>query len=119
VNRYIAFGVTILVGLIASLYFAWMGGIANVSDAEPNLLREDFRADYALMVAEAFQTNTDVEEAVAHLAFLDAESAITPVEEAIDFGQEAGFSDSDLALLDNLADALVVFNPDFAPTPTP
>jgi hypothetical protein len=119
VNRYIAFGITILVGLIASLYFAWMGGTANVSDAEPNLLREDFRADYALMVAESFHANNDAEAAIAHLAFLDAESPITPVEEAIAFGQDAGFSENDLALLDNLADALVVFNPDFAPTPTP
>lgn len=118
-NRYIAFGVTILVGLIASLYLAWMGGTANVSDAEPNLLREDFRADYALMVAEAFQANNNAEEAVAHLAFLDAESPIAPVEEAIAFGENAGFSENDLALLDNLADALVVFNPDFALTPTP
>lgn len=118
-NRYIAFGITILLGLIASLYLAWGGEPNEVRDASPDLLRQDFRADFALMVAESFSADGDIDRAIEQLVFLDAENPLLPVNEAIEFGEEAGYSESDLALLEVLAANLRALDPSLAGTPTP
>ncbi len=118
-NRYTVFGVTILLGLVASVYYGWFGRSVEVSDAAPALLRVDFKADYALMVAESFAADNDIEHAIEHLAFLDADNARTPVVAAIEFGQDEGYSQDDLVLLATLAEALRDYDPGFLATPTP
>lgn len=118
-NRYIVFGVTILLGLVASLYYGWFGRSVEVSDAAPTLLRVDFKADYALMVAESFAADKDIQRAIEHLAFLDAHNPRTPVVAAIEFGQKQGYSQDDLVLLASLAEALRDYDPSFLATPTP
>ncbi len=118
-NRYIVFGVTILLGLTASLYYGWEARPVEVSDAAPALLRVDFKADYALMVAESFAADNKIDEAIAHLAFLDADNPLKPVVAAIEFGQKHGYFENDLAMLGALAQALRDYDPSFAATPTP
>lgn len=118
-NRYIVFGITIFLGFTAGLYYGWFGRSVEVSDAAPALLRVDFKADYALMVAESFAADNDIERAIEHLAFLDAENARTPVVAALEFGQDEGYSQDDLVLLAALAEALRAYDPGFLATPTP
>jgi len=118
-NRYIVFGVTILLGLVASLYYGWVARSVEVTDAAPALLRVDFKADYALMVAEGFTADNDIERAIGHLAFLDSENPRRPVVAAIEFGQDEGYSQGDLMLLATLAEALRDYDPGFTATPTP
>jgi hypothetical protein len=118
-NRYIVFGATILLGLTASLYYGWVAHPVEICDAAPALLRVDFKADYALMVAESFAANNKIEEAIQHLAFLDADNPLKPVMAATEFGQKHGYVESDLAMLAALAQALRDYDPGFAATPTP
>jgi hypothetical protein len=122
-NRYYLFGLTILAGLILSLYYGWAVRPVRALDVNPDLLREDFRADYVLMIAEAYQADAEVERAVVSFAFLAEEgqpyNPATFVAEAIQFGTEEGYSISDLALLQDLEQALLTFDPAFAATPTP
>lgn len=117
-TRYALFGFTILLGLIASLYVGWELRPLSAPDAEPSLLREDFAADYALMVAESYAADGNLDRAIDHLAFLNAENALLPVLAALEFGQEHGFSQSDLGALAALADELGQI-PSLAATPTP
>lgn len=118
-NRYIVFGVTILLGLVASVYYGWFARSVEISDAAPSLLRVDFKADYALMVAESFASDKDIERAIEHLVFLDSDNPRSPVVAAIEFGQDEGYSQDDLVLLAALAEALRDYDPDFLATPTP
>jgi hypothetical protein len=118
-QRQILFVITILLGFVGSLYYGWVKAPVDISDAEPSLLRADFRADYALMVAEAYQADQDVDRAVASLAFLNPENVLVPVEAALTFGQEHGFSPDDIASLAALAEALREYDPGLAATPTP
>lgn len=122
-NRYALFGLTILAGLILALYYGWAVRPVHATNVDPDLLREDFRADYALMIAEAYQADSDVERSVVSFAFLAEEGQpYNPVDfviEAIQFGTEEGYSISDLALLQDLEQALLSFDPAFAATPTP
>jgi hypothetical protein len=121
-NRYYIFGGTILLGLIVALYLGW-GGTVSATNAAPELLREDFRADYTLMVAEAYSADEDVERAISALSFLSTEGEpYNPVDfvgEALAFGTENGYTVTDLTLLQTLEGALIEFDPAFAATPTP
>jgi hypothetical protein len=121
-NRYLAFGVAILVGFVLAVYFFWSRPVF-VSDADPSLLRQDFRADYVLMVAEAFQTDHDEERAISSLGFLGVEgepyNPLDFVSDTLLFGTENGYSIDDLEMLQDLEQALLAYDPRFAPTPTP
>jgi hypothetical protein len=122
-NRYYLFGLTILAGLILALYYGWAVRPVRATNVEPDLLREDFRADYVLMIAEAYQADGDVERAVVSFSFLAEQgepyNPVDFVAEAVEFGTEEGYSISDLALLQDLEQALLSFDPAFAATPTP
>ena len=122
-TRYSLFGITILLGFILAVYYGWVVRPVSVNDASPALLRQDFRADYVLMLAEAYQADRNVERAVAAFAFLGSQgeryNPYVFASEALAFGTENGYSVADLELLQELQLALLEFNPTFAPTPTP
>lgn len=122
-NRYILFGITILLGFLATVYYGWALRPVTARDAAPALLRQDFRADYALMVAEAYQADEDEERAIAALAFLGVEgqpyNPYALIGDAMLFGTENGFSADDLGLLQTLQLALLEFDPRLGATPTP
>lgn len=118
-TRYILFAISILLGLTASAYYGWAVRPVSVEDAAPSLLREDYQADYALMVAESYAADHIIERAIEHLAWLDEDNALRPVVSALEFGQENGFSQQDIALLAALAEGLRDYDPTLAATPTP
>lgn len=122
-NRYAFFGLTILLGFVAAVYYGWAVRPVTLRDAEPTLLREDYRADYVLMVAESFAADHEVERAIGALGFLSEDqqsyNPLDLVNDALAFGADAGYSAADLELLQSLAAALKTFDPGFAVTPTP
>ncbi|MEX2160561.1 MAG: hypothetical protein WD751_01490 [Anaerolineales bacterium] len=122
-NRYIAFSVSILLGLLISVYYGWSARSVSVSDANPTLLRLDFRHDYVLMVAEAFEADPDVEQAISRLGFLGVAgqpyNPLDLVSDTLLFGTENGYLVTDLELLQSLEQALLSYDPRFGPTPTP
>ena len=122
-NRYYAFGATILIGLLVAVYYGWVVRPVSVRNADPTLLREDFRADYVLMVAEAYAADHEIERAIGALGFLSkAREEYNPlifVNDAMEFGVDAGYSVADLKLLQTLEAALKTFDPGFVATATP
>lgn len=122
-NRYSLFVAAILLGFIAAVYYGWVARPITVRDADPTVLREDFRSDYVLMVAEAYAVDHEVERAIGALGWLSKEqeeyNPLVFVGEAMAFGVDAGYSVADLELQQNLSAALKTFDPGFAPTPTP
>lgn len=122
-NRYILFGITILIGFVFAVYYGWAVRPITAANAEPSLLREDYRADYVLMAAEAYQADHNTERAIGALGFLGREGeTYNPyafVSDALAFGVENGYSVTDLDLLQELQAALLEFDASFAPTSTP
>lgn len=119
VTRYALFGLTILLGLIASLYAGWELRPLSAADAAPALLREDYAADYALMAAEAYAADGNLDRAIEHLEYLTADNVLAPLVTAMEFGQEHSYSEADLDLLAALASALRDQVPSLSHTPTP
>lgn len=90
-------------GLVLGLLYGWVIRPVEYVDTAPNALREDFRSDYVLAVAETYQAHQDLEEAQVHLATLGPEPAVNYVVNAIDYGVEHDMSQRDLETLNQLA----------------
>ena len=71
----------------------------DYTDAEPDTLRVDYKADYVLMVAEIYNQEKDIENAIRRLAPLGLLSADEIVSRAILFGEKNGYQEQDVALM--------------------
>ena len=117
--RYILFGAAILAGLIAGLYYGWELSPVDFGAGGPNSLRADYQADYVLMVAEAYRSEQNIDEAAAALRLFPDRNPLHLVESATSFAVERNLSPSDIARLNALHSALLDWDPDLALTPTP
>src|SRR5512146_226823 len=82
----------------------------------PVALRSDYRTDYVLMAAEAFDSDKDLAKASARLGFLDGETPAREAQVAVIRAGELGYDRRDLELLAKLSQALLA--PSISPTPT-
>jgi hypothetical protein len=117
--RYILFGAVILAGLVAGLYYGWELSPVDFGAGGIETLREDFKADYVLMVAEAYRSEQNIEEAMAALRLFPDSNPLHLVDAAITFAVEQDFNPQDIARLNALLAALLDWDPDLALTPTP
>jgi hypothetical protein len=93
-------------GLVVGLLYGWVIQPVEYVDTAPNTLREDFRSDYVLAIAEAYQAHQDLTKAQVHLGTLGPEPAVNYVVDTIDYGVEHGMGQRDLETLNQLAVAL-------------
>ena len=117
--RYILFGVTILVGLIAGLFYGWELSPVDFALGGPTDLRIDYQADYALMVAEAYRSEQNIENAARALGLFPETNPLHFVDRATTFAVENDFAPVDIARLNALHAALLDWDPRLAQTPTP
>ncbi len=99
--RWVAFIISILLGIAAGLLFGWYILPVQYKDTTPGTLRVDYRSDYTLMVAEIYAQDGDFPEAVRRLVFLETALPGEIVRDAILFA-EPRYADADLALLRTL-----------------
>jgi hypothetical protein len=106
--RWIRFFIVLILGFCIGLVYGWLIDPVEYVDTDPDTLRIDYKTDYVLMVAEAYQADKNIDLAVDRLAFLGFTPPQELVEEAMDFGIQAGYTAPDLGLLRVLGDALQV-----------
>ena len=97
--------VGVVVGLAAGLLYGWLLQPVEFVDTTPDSLRQDFKTDYALMVAEAYQQDQDLSQAERRLALLGPQPPLEKVEQAMEFAENNRFSGPDIELLEALAAA--------------
>lgn len=105
-TRWLRFFIAIVVGIGLGLIYGWMVSPVRYVDTSPDTLRIDYRTDYVLMVAEAFAADNDLGLAARRLAMLGSGAAAETALEAIDFGRQQGYSETDLERMLGLWDAL-------------
>ncbi|HLB63829.1 MAG TPA: hypothetical protein VJJ46_03235 [Anaerolineales bacterium] len=99
------------IGLAAGMIYGWILNPVEYVDTTPGSLREDYRTDYILMVAEAYAGDGNLDLARVRLAALGPEPPAETVVRAIEFGVENEFARLDLETLNLLAISLRTASP--------
>lgn len=89
----------ILLGFGVGLYFAWMVYPVRVVDSTYHDLRQDYKTDYVLMVAEVYQSESKRFDAIIRLDRLEEESTEAAILRAIENAEKLGYPDSDIDML--------------------
>ncbi len=109
-SRWLRFFIAILVGIALGLAYGWVISPVRYVDTSPDTLRVDYRADYVLMVAEAYQNEKDLALALRRLALLGDTHPVDMIYQAIDFASQYGYDNADIRRMQALMDDLQALN---------
>lgn len=101
--RRVIFAVVFVISLLGGLLFGWVIKPGMQMQNPISSLREDFKTDYVLMVAEVYNHDADLDAAAARLEVLDKSSPTRATLVATAFARKVGYSINDLDLLMALA----------------
>ncbi len=99
------------IGIALGVVYGWVIDPIEYTDVTPNILREDYRVDYVLMVAEAYQNDRDAETAARRLAIFGSESPAQIVTASLDFASKNGFTQNEMINLQGLLTAMQTYQP--------
>ncbi len=109
--RWILFFLSVAIGIAAGLYYGWVINPVHYVDTSPATLRADYKADFVLMTAEAYQKDGDLGAAAQRLAVLGDARPQESVAKATLFAAKAGYGEADLGLMQKLGEALQTWTP--------
>ena len=98
--------ITLVAGIGIGLAYGWFVDPVEFFDLTPDTLRADYKADYVLMVAEAYRAEQDPGLAARRLAILGSRSPSAIATEGLAFARGNGFADSDIVLMQELVTAM-------------
>ena len=107
--------IAIAIGIGLGLLYGWVISPVQFVDTTPASMRADYRADYVLMIAEAYHADQNTDLAVRRLAVFGSNSPADIAAQALQTGQTIGYSAQDISTLQELTRALQAYQP--APTP--
>jgi hypothetical protein len=111
------FLVAIVLGLIGGMFYGWITNPVQYVNTTPDTLRYDYKADYALMVAEVYETEQNLTLAARRLSLIGSDTPGRQVQRAIAAGREIGYGTQDLELLERLSFDLQTWSPEAEATP--
>ena len=106
--------IAIVIGIGLGLFYGWVVSPVQFVDTTPASMRADYRADYVLMIAEAYHADQNTDLAVRRLAVFGSNSPAEIAAQALQTAQNIGYSANDISLLQELTRALQAYQP--APT---
>jgi hypothetical protein len=110
-RNWIKLVVAVIAGIALGIVYGWVIDPVEYVDATPDILRADYRADYVLMVAEAYQADQDSNQAARRLAILGSEPPARIVNSAIDYARAQDFTPDEITLLEGLLTAMQLYQP--------
>jgi len=116
-SNWIKIIIAMIVGIALGLAYGWVIDPIEYTDVTPNILREDYRVDYVLMVAEAHQSEQDSETAARRLAILGSEPPAQIVTSALNFAIKNNFTQDEINLLQGLLTAMQTYQPQESNSP--
>ena len=103
------------IGIALGLVYGWIISPVKFVDTTPASLRQDYKADYVLMVAEAFHADQNADLAARRLAIFGGEAPADIASQALQSGRQAGYTPNDLSLLQELTRAMQAYQPILTP----
>jgi len=105
-NRWLFILLALIAGIAMGLAYGWVVDPVDFFDLTPDTLRADYKADYVLMVAEAYRFKPDPAIAARQLAIFGSQSPSAIASQGLDYARQNGFDDSDIAMMQELVTAL-------------
>ena len=105
------FLIVIAIGAAGGLLYGWVLNPVEYVDTAPDSLRFDYKADYVLMVAEAYQVENSLGLAARRLALLGAEPPSVIAEQSYKDAAQIGYPAADLMLMQKLVEDISNWNP--------
>jgi hypothetical protein len=105
----------VALGLALGFAVGWWLWPVTYTNTSPAALREDYRDDYILMVAAAYDVEGNLQEACARLEQLNSGEPAAPVRGLAERLIEGGGQEEDITRLARLARALGVADPLLTP----
>jgi hypothetical protein len=105
-SRLLRFVIPLLLGIAIGLAYGWIIDPVDFFDLTPDTLRADYKSDYVLMVAEAYSLEQDPGMAARRLAIFGTQSPSAIAASGLEYARANGFSDSDIALMQELVTAM-------------
>jgi hypothetical protein len=118
VSRWTKFMIAVAVGILGGLFYGWVVNPVEYADIAPSSLRVDYKTDYVLMVAEAYQADHNLGLAVRRLARLGSSAPTDIVSNALNYALQHEYASQDLSLLQSLGEGLLTWDPN-REVPTP
>jgi len=109
-RRWFQFLAALVTGFAIGLIYGWVLNPAEYRDTSLDTLHADYRTDYVLMAAETYSASGDVRSAVDDLDELASDAPLDLVLQALEHAATLGYSQADIACLQNLATALQAWN---------
>jgi len=109
--RWLPLLIAALIGIALGLLYGWVIDPVQFVDTTPETLRADLRADYVLMVAEAYHKEGNADLAARRLAILGSLAPAQIASQAFQTARAAGYAASDLSLLEELTRAMQAYQP--------
>jgi len=110
--RYLFFIVMIALGAVVGVYYSREVNPLTVVDAPPASLREDYKTDYVLMVAEVYSLEQNPALAARQLALLGSDEPVEMINTALLFALDNNYPPEDLVLMRDLSLVMSTWNPD-------
>ncbi len=110
-SRWIQAFLAAALGLAAGLFYGWRVAPVEYIDLAPNALRADYRAEYTLMVAEAYQGDNDINLAARHFALLGSAHPAEIIQENLDNGN---YTEEEIEVLEELLGEIEAWQPTLA-----
>jgi hypothetical protein len=96
----------LLAGIGIGIAYGWYVDPVDSFNTTPDTLRADYKADYVLMTAEAYQAERDPGLAARRLAIFGTKSPSAIAAEGLAYARVNSFSDAEIALMQELVTAL-------------
>lgn len=106
-KRLIWFAISILIGLVLGLMLGWGIKPLKYQNMPANTLRDDYKVDYVLMVAENYKVKGDINVSITQLNKMEPDTkALRVAQNALLSARKYGYPLYDMELLGNLVTAL-------------
>lgn len=110
-GRWIRFFIAIAFGAAAGVGYGWLLAPPPSIENQSSALRIDYQSDVVLMVAEAYAADQNLAAAIARLSFLKHSQPAEVIQQAVNFGERYGYSDTDLQKMRALLVAIETLTP--------
>ncbi|MBM3125193.1 MAG: hypothetical protein FJZ87_08980 [Chloroflexi bacterium] len=110
-SKRIRLRIIFVLGVVAGILYGWVVDPVEYTDVTPGILREDYRADYVLMVAEAYHGDYDTNAAARRLAVLGSASPADTLSATLEYARGNKFSQQEISMLQELFSAMQAYQP--------